>query len=45
MDLDVQRSSRGPSLYSDEFLAQLPDADPFEFLADGLCRGRAVATR
>ncbi|MEX0978903.1 MAG: asparagine synthase (glutamine-hydrolyzing), partial [Pirellulales bacterium] len=30
--------ARRASLYSDDFLAQLPDADPYEFLADAFAR-------
>ena len=36
--------ARRAELYSDEFLASLPDADPLEFLADGV-GPRAAATR
>ena len=37
--------ARRAELYSDEFLAALPDADPFEFLAAGVRPLARVATR
>ena len=37
--------ARRAELYSDDFLAQLPDADPFEFLAAALGPVAHAATR
>ena len=43
--MSMFNEARRAELYSDEFLAQLPDADPFEFLDRRLCARRAGATR
>ena len=43
--MSIFNEARRAELYSDEFLAQLPDADPFEFLARGLRAARGSATR
>ena len=43
--ISMFNEARRAELYSDEFLAQLPDADPFEFLAERLRPRAGIAIR